>query len=122
MIFVIWSALSQARWRCYLANTYYKKLKWATIHTQCRWRGRLGRKELRKLKMAARETGALKEAKDKLEKTVEDLTWRLQLEKRLRVTLLLLLDTSNLFLNIGCLTWLVLKSLGMHFVNVALES
>lgn len=36
---------------------------------------------------AARETGALKEAKDKLEKTVEDLTWRLQLEKRLRVML-----------------------------------
>lgn len=34
---------------------------------------------------AARETGALKEAKDKLEKTVEELTWRLQLEKRMRV-------------------------------------
>jgi len=37
---------------------------------------------------AARETGALKEAKDKLEKTVEELTWRLQLEKRLRVLLI----------------------------------
>lgn len=37
---------------------------------------------------AARETGALKEAKDKLEKRVEELTWRLQLEKRLRVSLL----------------------------------
>lgn len=35
---------------------------------------------------AARETGALKEAKDKLEKRVEELTWRLQLEKRLRVS------------------------------------
>ena len=34
---------------------------------------------------AARETGALQEAKDKLEKRVEELTWRLQLEKRLRV-------------------------------------
>lgn len=34
---------------------------------------------------AARETGALKEAKDKLEKQLEELTWRLQLEKRLRV-------------------------------------
>ena len=34
---------------------------------------------------AARETGALKEAKDKLEKKVEELTWRIQLEKRLRV-------------------------------------
>ncbi|CAI0473416.1 unnamed protein product [Linum tenue] len=37
--------------------------------------------------MAARETGALKEAKDKLEKRVEELTWRLQLEKRLRTDL-----------------------------------
>ncbi|KAI3762096.1 hypothetical protein L1987_52519 [Smallanthus sonchifolius] len=36
---------------------------------------------------AARETGALKEAKDKLEKQLEDLTWRLQLEKRLRTDL-----------------------------------
>lgn len=34
---------------------------------------------------ASRETGALKEAKDKLEKRVEELTWRLQLEKSLRV-------------------------------------
>ncbi|CAI9766118.1 unnamed protein product [Fraxinus pennsylvanica] len=33
---------------------------------------------------ATRETGALKEAKDKLEKKVEELTWRLQFEKRLR--------------------------------------
>lgn len=34
---------------------------------------------------AARETGALKEAKDKLEKRVEELSWRLDFEKRLRV-------------------------------------
>ena len=34
---------------------------------------------------AAKETGALKEAKDKLEKVVEDLTLRVQLEKRRRV-------------------------------------
>lgn len=34
---------------------------------------------------AARETGALQEAKNKLEKRVEELTWRLQIEKRLRV-------------------------------------
>lgn len=40
------------------------------------------------LLQAARETGALKEAKDKLEKHVEELTWRLQLEKRLRVILM----------------------------------
>lgn len=34
---------------------------------------------------AARETGALKEAKDKLEKRVEELTWRLEFEKHLKV-------------------------------------
>lgn len=38
---------------------------------------------------ASRETGALKEAKDKLEKQVEDLTLRNQLEKRRRVNILL---------------------------------
>lgn len=34
---------------------------------------------------AANETGALRLAKTKLEKRLEDLEWRLQLEKRLRV-------------------------------------
>ncbi|KAJ1413867.1 P-loop containing nucleoside triphosphate hydrolase [Sesbania bispinosa] len=81
------SVIIQARWRCHKASSYYKRLRKGAIVTQCRWRGRLGRKELRKLKMAARETGALKEAKDKLEKRVEELTWRLQLEKSLRTNL-----------------------------------
>ncbi|KAI0494609.1 hypothetical protein KFK09_024750 [Dendrobium nobile] len=77
----------QAQWRCHKDHSYHKKLRRASIVTQTRWRGRVARKELRKLKMAARETGALKEAKDKLEKKVEELTWRLQLEKRLRTDL-----------------------------------
>ncbi|KAL9273072.1 Myosin-11-like protein, partial [Drosera capensis] len=77
----------QVRWRCHRAFSYYKKLKKAAIITQSKWRGTIGRRELRKLKMAARETGALKEAKDKLEKRVEQLTWRLQLEKRSRTDL-----------------------------------
>ncbi|AQL00934.1 Myosin-9 [Zea mays] len=77
----------QARYRCYRAHKYHKKLKCAAIVAQCRWRGRIARKELKKLKMEARETGALKEAKDKLEKKVEELTWRVQLEKRLRTDL-----------------------------------
>lgn len=34
---------------------------------------------------AAKDAGALQEAKNKLEKEVEELTWRLQLEKRMRV-------------------------------------
>ncbi|ONK68595.1 uncharacterized protein A4U43_C05F13770 [Asparagus officinalis] len=77
----------QTHSRRHRAYSYHKSLKKASVVTQCRWRGRIARKELRKLKMAARETGALKEAKDKLEKTVEELTWRLQLEKRLRTDL-----------------------------------
>lgn len=77
----------QAKWRSHRDYSYYKNLKKATITYQCAWRQRLARRELRKLKMASRETGALKEAKDKLEKRVEELTWRLQLEKRLRIDL-----------------------------------
>ncbi|XP_024967331.1 myosin-17-like [Cynara cardunculus var. scolymus] len=74
----------QVHFRRYSAYSYYMSLRKAAIVTQCGWRQRVARKELRILKMAARETGALKEAKDKLEKRVEELTWRLQLEKRLR--------------------------------------
>ncbi|KAK2645287.1 hypothetical protein Ddye_020482 [Dipteronia dyeriana] len=77
----------EAYLRRHVAYTYYKSLKKAAIITQCGWRQRIARRELRKLKMASRETGALKEAKDKLEKRVEELTWRLQLEKQLRTNL-----------------------------------
>ncbi|KAF2297551.1 hypothetical protein GH714_038681 [Hevea brasiliensis] len=77
----------QAQLRRHLAYSYYKRLHKATLASQCGWRARVARRELRKLKMAARETGALKEAKDKLEKRVEELTWRLQFEKRLRTDL-----------------------------------
>ncbi|KAJ7955936.1 Myosin [Quillaja saponaria] len=81
------AVLIQACLRCHNAYSYYKSLQRAAVTTQCGWRGRVARRELRKLKMAARETGALQEAKDKLEKRVEELTWRLQLEKRLRTDL-----------------------------------
>nr|DAD49059.1 TPA_asm: hypothetical protein HUJ06_018996 [Nelumbo nucifera] len=77
----------QARWRCHRDYSYYKSLQKAALISQCGWRRRVARRELRKLRMAARETGALKEAKDKLEKHVEELTWRLQFEKRLRTDL-----------------------------------
>ncbi|KAH9729008.1 Myosin-6 [Citrus sinensis] len=79
------SILIQSHCRKYLARLHYMKLKKAAITTQCAWRGKVARRELRKLKMAARETGALQAAKNKLEKQVEELTWRLQLEKRMRV-------------------------------------
>ncbi|XP_057816575.1 myosin-17 isoform X2 [Cryptomeria japonica] len=77
----------QAKWRAHRALESYKRMKRAAIDLQCAWRSRIARKELKKLKMAARETGALKEAKDKLEKRVEELTWRLDLEKHMRTDL-----------------------------------
>ncbi|KAF1876116.1 hypothetical protein Lal_00006747 [Lupinus albus] len=77
----------QASLRRLFAYSYFKRLQKAAIVTQCCWRRRVAKRELRNLKMAARETGALKEAKDKLEKRVEELTWRLQIEKRLRTDL-----------------------------------
>ncbi|OIV98373.1 hypothetical protein TanjilG_16700 [Lupinus angustifolius] len=79
--------LIQAHIRQHIAHSYYKRLQRAAVVTQCAWRRRVARRELRKLKMAARETGTLIEAKDKLEKRVEELTWRFQIEKRLRTDL-----------------------------------
>ncbi|XXG73765.1 hypothetical protein AAC387_Pa07g2616 [Persea americana] len=81
------SIIIQTEWRRYQAALAYKQQKKASLILQCLWRGRVGRKELRKLRMAARETGALKEAKDKLEKRVEELTWRLDFEKHMRIDL-----------------------------------
>ncbi|GAU21892.1 hypothetical protein TSUD_33890, partial [Trifolium subterraneum] len=78
------SIIIQARWRCHKASLHYKRLKKGSIVTQCRWRGRLARRHLRKLKMAARDTDTLQDAKSKLEKQVEELTRRLQLETDLR--------------------------------------
>ncbi|KAG9452018.1 hypothetical protein H6P81_004922 [Aristolochia fimbriata] len=77
----------QTSWRRYQAFSAYKHQKKASLTLQCLWRARVARKELRKLRMAARETGALKEAKDKLEKRVEELTWRLDFEKHMRIDL-----------------------------------
>jgi myosin-5 len=64
---------------------HYKKLKKAAITTQSAWRARLARKELRKLKTDARDTVVLQAAKSMLAEKVEELTWRLDLEKRMRV-------------------------------------
>ncbi|XP_076942866.1 myosin-9-like isoform X2 [Bidens hawaiensis] len=79
--------LVQANWHCHRDFKYYKRLKRSAIVAQTRWRGKIARKELRDLKQRAKDTGILQEAKDKLQKQVEDLTWRLQLEKRMRTDL-----------------------------------
>ncbi|KAJ1292593.1 hypothetical protein BS78_01G001600 [Paspalum vaginatum] len=78
------ATIIQSHCRCYLARSQYVRLVKATVTAQCGWRRRVARRELRNLKMAAKETGALQAAKSKLEKEVEELTWRLQLEKRIR--------------------------------------
>ncbi|KAK3000828.1 hypothetical protein RJ639_022262, partial [Escallonia herrerae] len=87
--------------RRYQARKAYSKLRLSVLVLQTGIRAMDARKRFRFRKQtkaatkiqvvahtsAARETGALKEAKDKLEKQLEELTWRLQLEKRLRTDL-----------------------------------
>ncbi|XP_035838614.1 myosin-6 [Helianthus annuus] len=78
------AVILQTQCRQYLAEHRFCKLKKATITSQSFWRARLARKELRLLRQKAKDTDSLKEAKSKLEKEVEELTWRLQVEKRIR--------------------------------------
>ncbi|CAJ1976262.1 unnamed protein product [Sphenostylis stenocarpa] len=81
--------------RRYEARKAYKELHVSVLTLQRAIRATASRKEFRFRKQtkasiiiqAAKETGALQEAKDKLEKRVEELTWRLQLEKGLRTNL-----------------------------------
>ncbi|XP_073014429.1 protein OPAQUE1-like isoform X1 [Typha latifolia] len=78
------ATLIQASWRKRKVHVAFQHYRYAAISIQCAWRQKLARRELRRLKLAANEAGALREAKNKLEKRLEDLTWRLTLEKRLR--------------------------------------
>ncbi|KAB2009381.1 hypothetical protein ES319_D10G162700v1 [Gossypium barbadense] len=80
----------QTHCRRKLANLRYRRLKEAALIIQCAVRGSNAFGELVKLRMAAKETGALQDAKDKLEKQVKELTSSLQLEKKLRVGLFLI--------------------------------
>lgn len=81
------ATIIQSAWRRHREQKSYTQLKKAATTFQCGWRGKVARRELRKLRMEARQTGALQEAKSKLEKQCEELTWRLQLEKRMRTDL-----------------------------------
>ncbi|KAL5222227.1 hypothetical protein ABZP36_026940 [Zizania latifolia] len=77
----------QTWWRRHRDNSNYLKLKRAALTYQCAWRRKVARRELRQLRMAARDTQALKVAKEKLEERVEELMSRLGLEKKLRTDL-----------------------------------
>ncbi|KAF3326549.1 myosin-15-like protein [Carex littledalei] len=79
------AALIQAHWRMWVASRYFIQYQKSVVSIQCNWRKKLAKRELIQLKKAANEAGALREAKGKLEKSMEDLTLRLTLEKRLRV-------------------------------------
>ncbi|CAK7352766.1 unnamed protein product [Dovyalis caffra] len=80
------ASLIQARWKMYKFRSALRHRQASIIAIQCRWRQKLAKRELRRLKQEANEAGALRLAKTKLEKQLEDLTWRLHLEKRLRVS------------------------------------
>ncbi|KAL8215013.1 hypothetical protein R6Q57_004462 [Mikania cordata] len=77
----------EAKWRGHRDYTQYKKLTKATIATQCGWRGKVARRELRRLKMAARDNGALQEAKKNLERQVNELKQHLELQIHLKTEL-----------------------------------
>ncbi|KAK1260558.1 hypothetical protein QJS04_geneDACA002230 [Acorus gramineus] len=85
----------QKNLRMCVARKTYKELLASSITIQSGLRGMAARKELLLKRQtraaitiqAAKETGALQAAKNKLEKQVEELTWRLQLEKRMRADL-----------------------------------
>ncbi|GBG77578.1 hypothetical protein CBR_g24025 [Chara braunii] len=71
----------QSKWRSYLASRSYNGLLRSCIFFQGAWRCKEARSELKKLRQAARETGALREAKNRLEKKCEELTLRLGLSR-----------------------------------------
>ncbi|XP_030951150.1 myosin-15 isoform X1 [Quercus lobata] len=80
------ATLIQAHWRMHKVRMVFRHRQTSIIAIQCLWRQKLAKRELRRRKQEANEAGALRLAKSKLEKQLEDLTWRLQLEKRLRVS------------------------------------
>ncbi|KAJ1281297.1 hypothetical protein BS78_04G295700 [Paspalum vaginatum] len=74
----------QSTWRRRKVVMLFQHYRHAAVAIQCAWRQKLARRELRRLRMAANEAGALREAKNKLEKKMDDLALRLTLERRLR--------------------------------------
>ncbi|XP_027940819.1 myosin-15-like isoform X1 [Vigna unguiculata] len=80
------ATLVQAYWRMSKVRSSFLRYQTSIVAIQCLWRCRQAKRELRRLKQEANEAGALRLAKNKLEKQMEDLTWRLHLEKKIRVS------------------------------------
>ncbi|KAH9653104.1 Myosin-15 [Citrus sinensis] len=84
------------------AATVIQHHQTSIIAIQCRWRQKLAKRELRRLKQVANEAGALRLAKNKLERQLEDLTWRVSTEEAKSVEiskLQKLLESLNLELD-----------------------
>ncbi|KNA05554.1 hypothetical protein SOVF_189230 [Spinacia oleracea] len=80
------ATLIQAHWRMFKVQSAFCQHQKSIVFVQSLWRRRMARRILKRLKQEANEAGALRMAKTKLEKQLEDLTLRLHLEKRLRVS------------------------------------
>ncbi|KAK7352590.1 hypothetical protein VNO80_18014 [Phaseolus coccineus] len=76
----------QAYWRMCKVRSAFLKHQYSIVAIQCLWRRRQAKREFRRLKQEANEAGALRLAKNKLEKQLEELTWRLHLEKKIRIS------------------------------------
>ncbi|XP_020236584.1 myosin-15 isoform X2 [Cajanus cajan] len=76
----------QAHWRMCKVRSAFLQHQNSIVAIQCLWRCRQAKREFRRLKQEANEAGALRLAKNKLEKQLEELTWRLHLEKKIRVS------------------------------------
>lgn len=79
------TTIIQAWWRMQKLHNFHQQYRHATVLIQCCWRQKLAKRALRNRKQAAYETGALREAKGKLERSLEDLTLRFTLERRQRL-------------------------------------
>ncbi|XP_027357060.1 myosin-15-like [Abrus precatorius] len=76
----------QAYWRMCKVRSAFQQHQRSIVAIQCLWRCRQAKRELRRLKQEANEAGALRLAKNKLEKQLEELTWRLHLEKKIKAS------------------------------------
>ncbi|XP_028556218.1 protein OPAQUE1 [Dendrobium catenatum] len=76
--------LVQAWWKMWKTCSLFRHHRCAAISIQCAWKQKLARRKLKKLRIASNEAGSLREAKNKLEQRLEDLTLRLTIERRLR--------------------------------------
>ncbi|KAG9458232.1 hypothetical protein H6P81_002740 [Aristolochia fimbriata] len=76
----------QTLWRMHEVQKMFRHYRSCIIAIQCAWRRKLAKRELRRLKQEANEAGVLRAAKGKLEKQLEDVMWRLDLEKRMRLS------------------------------------